>query len=259
VGVTSWDRRLLSLIGDTAELLDIEEFRQGLLVALRRAVPSDWVALSDIGEDPASIAELIDPPPDPELHDRFIQLAYQNPLIERYNATRDARATRITDVVSQEEFRSREIYRSVYEPMGLEYQMAFTLPHTRDRILGVVLARRDANFSDAERELIEAARPFLVQAYRNATRYSAVLAGGTGVPPLERLVGLGLSVRQAEALRLVAAGASERDIAARLGISVRTVQKHLQLCYRTLGVDSRSRAAAIAWSTLDGDSASSPA
>jgi IS30 family transposase len=46
-------------------------------------------------------------------------------------------------------------------------------------------------------------------------------------------------------------GASERDIAERLGISHRTVQKHLERCYRCLGVTNRSRAAAIAWATID--------
>jgi DNA-binding NarL/FixJ family response regulator len=46
-------------------------------------------------------------------------------------------------------------------------------------------------------------------------------------------------------------GAADRDIATRLEISHRTVQKHLQSCYRQLGVTSRSRAAAVAWATLD--------
>jgi IS30 family transposase len=52
-------------------------------------------------------------------------------------------------------------------------------------------------------------------------------------------------------LLLVATGASERTIAERLGISHRTVQKHLERCYRQLGVTSRSQAAAIAWATSE--------
>lgn len=247
--------QLLDLIGDVAELLDIEEFRNGLLHALRRAVPADWVALNDIGTDPDSIVILMDPDEDPELLALFNQLAYQNPLIERYTATHDGRALRTSDVASQDEFHALELYQRVYRPMGVEYQMAFTLPHVRDRILGVVLSRRHQDFTDEERDLIEAARPFLIQAYRNATRYSALLAAPSGdrggAPSIDRLERLGLSRRQAEVLRLVATGAAERDIGEQLGISHRTVQKHLERCYRTLGVASRSRAAALAWATLE--------
>lgn len=253
------DRRLLDLLGDTVELLELAEFHQRLLMALRSAVPADWVGLNDIGPDPESIVVIVDPPSEPELFELFTRLAHQNPLIERYDATHDGRALRISDVVTQEEFHSREIYRKVYGPMGQEYQLAFTLPHVRDRILGVVLGRRSEDFTDAERDLIEIARPFLIQAYRNAVRYSQLLAhrltgsGSPSRPVIASLRALGLTGRQAEVLQLVASGAAELDIAVRLGISHRTVQKHLQLCYRALGVHSRSAAAAIAWATIDGE------
>jgi DNA-binding CsgD family transcriptional regulator len=37
-----------------------------------------------------------------------------------------------------------------------------------------------------------------------------------------------------------------------IGVSERTVQKHLQRCFRKLGVHSRAEAVALAWS-LTGD------
>jgi DNA-binding CsgD family transcriptional regulator len=258
--VRTGDSRLLDLIGDASELLEIEEFRLGLLQALKRAVPSDWVSLNDIGPDPESISVIMDPPAEPELVEEFSRLAHQNPLIEHYNATHDGRALRISDVVSQEEFHSREIYQRVYQVLGVEYQIAFTLPHVRDRILGVVLSRSERDFDDDERDVLEAARPFLIQAYRNAVRYSALLAGQRAghpstlaLPGIARLRQLGLTRRQSEVLQLIATGAAEREIGSRLGISHRTVQKHLEHCYRALGVDSRSQAAAIAWATIDID------
>ena len=61
------------------------------------------------------------------------------------------------------------------------------------------------------------------------------------------LLPLGLTGRQAEVLRLVAMGSSDHDTAAQLGISTRTVQKHLEVCYRRLGVENRSQAARVAW------------
>jgi DNA-binding CsgD family transcriptional regulator len=255
------DHRLLELIGDTQGLVEIDEFRHELVHALRRAVPADWVSLDDVGPAGDTITVIIDPPIDPAQHSTFARHAHQNPLVEHYNETHDGRALRISDVVTQDEFQAREIYTVFYEPIGVEHQLAFTLPHTKDRILGVVLSRNRSspNFSDEERDLIEQARPFLIQAYRNAIRYSELVHSQrpaevvSQTPQVDSLVALGLTNRQADVLRLLATGASERDIADRLAISLRTVQKHLERCYRCLGVTNRSRAAAIAWATIDSD------
>jgi DNA-binding CsgD family transcriptional regulator len=56
----------------------------------------------------------------------------------------------------------------------------------------------------------------------------------------------GLSNREVEVLRLVAAGRSNREIAVQLVISEHTVARHLQNVFRKLGVSSRSAAGAFA-------------
>jgi DNA-binding CsgD family transcriptional regulator len=48
--------------------------------------------------------------------------------------------------------------------------------------------------------------------------------------------------REHEVLRWVAAGKTDRDIGAILGISHRTVHKHLQSAYAKLGVETRTAA-----------------
>lgn len=57
---------------------------------------------------------------------------------------------------------------------------------------------------------------------------------------------LGLTQREAEVLLWVSYGKSSADISEVLGISPRTVQKHLEHVYEKLGVETRSAAAAIA-------------
>jgi len=57
----------------------------------------------------------------------------------------------------------------------------------------------------------------------------------------------GLTTREAEVLRLVAAGKSNRAIAAELVISEHTVARHLQNIYAKLDVSSRSAATAFAF------------
>jgi predicted ATPase/DNA-binding NarL/FixJ family response regulator/DNA-binding XRE family transcriptional regulator len=52
----------------------------------------------------------------------------------------------------------------------------------------------------------------------------------------------GLTGRQAEILACVAAGLTNKDIAARLHLSVGTVERHLATCYRKLGLRNRAEA-----------------
>jgi DNA-binding NarL/FixJ family response regulator len=56
----------------------------------------------------------------------------------------------------------------------------------------------------------------------------------------------GLSAREVEVLRCLAAGHSNREIAAALVLSVRTVEKHVAHVYAKLGARGRADAAAYA-------------
>lgn len=76
-----------------------------------------------------------------------------------------------------------------------------------------------------------------------------VTTQGNEIPGAE-LQRRGLTARQAEVLCLIARGRSNRDAAALLGISDRTVQKHLEHCYRVLDVPDRSTAAELVWSLV---------
>jgi DNA-binding NarL/FixJ family response regulator len=57
----------------------------------------------------------------------------------------------------------------------------------------------------------------------------------------------GLTGREAEVLRLIAAGKSNRQIAAELVISEHTVARHVQNIFTKLNVSSRSAATAFAF------------
>jgi DNA-binding CsgD family transcriptional regulator len=242
---------LLELIAETHELLDLAAFRERLLAAIGRAVGCEWVSLNEIASDGAPIAVHTNKPIDDWAIAAFAGVVHENPLIRHYAETRDARTLRISDVCSRAAFQKTGFYREFFALLGLEHQMAFTLPTDYGRILGVAISRGEPDFSDRERDLIESARAFLIQAYRNSLLLSAArddpdaLDGARGLSPA-RLLELGLSLRQAQVLRLVAAGASDAAVAEQLGLSPRTVQKHLQLAYRTLGARNRTDAVRIA-------------
>ncbi len=64
--------------------------------------------------------------------------------------------------------------------------------------------------------------------------------------PAEFSSELGLTMREGEVLSWLSKGKTNRDIAQILGLSPRTVDKHLEQIYAKLGVENRTAAAAIA-------------
>jgi DNA-binding NarL/FixJ family response regulator len=72
--------------------------------------------------------------------------------------------------------------------------------------------------------------------------------------PAEFSSELGLTTREGEVLGWLAKGKTNRDIAQILGLSPRTVDKHLEQIYAKLGVENRTAAAAIATNASRRDS-----
>jgi DNA-binding NarL/FixJ family response regulator len=87
-----------------------------------------------------------------------------------------------------------------------------------------------------------------IGAAAQASRLAALLEGRQR-PPVAPVpaaaMAAGLSVREAEVLRLVARGYSNREIADELVLSVRTVERHITNIYNKLEVTGRTARAAV--------------
>jgi DNA-binding CsgD family transcriptional regulator len=111
-------------------------------------------------------------------------------------------------------------------------------------------ARVRASIGDALRRLGDADSAALE--FDAALRTFRELGAQPDVATVERLAGRpigrpgGLSEREAEVLRLVAVGDTNRAIASALGISERTVDRHVSNIFTKLGVSSRAAATAFA-------------
>lgn len=247
----STDAALLELIGELIGILDLSELREALLVALDNAVPSDFVSINEVGPQPGDMYSVVHPALEERFHVLWAQLGHENPLIERFARTRDSRPYRFSDVISQDELHALELYRKFYAEVGVEHQIAFIVQVSPPLYVGIALSRRARDFTDAERTLLDRARPYLIQIYNAAITHSTLAAELDACEPtgvaVERLVEAGLTPRESVVLARVARGLSNADIAAELGVSERTVGKHLQRCYAKLGAGNRSQAAAIAW------------
>lgn len=94
----------------------------------------------------------------------------------------------------------------------------------------------------------------LIRQLREAARREGrdVTDAGGGLPPLESLIALGLTQRQAEVLRYLAEGLSNKEIARVLDVSEWTVRHHVSAILERLEVSNRMRAANIARSLGQG-------
>jgi DNA-binding CsgD family transcriptional regulator len=120
----------------------------------------------------------------------------------------------------------------LYQDLKLPYETAHG--HT---LLGE--ASRAAGDEERARLEFDAARGAFekLDAERDARRVTALL---TNAPAAG-----GLSAREAEVLRLVAQGKTNKQIAAELSLSEHTISRHLQNIFTKLGVNSRAAAAAF--------------
>ncbi len=89
-------------------------------------------------------------------------------------------------------------------------------------------------------ELLQAIRTAAAGGFYFSREIVDVLREASTAPQVE------LSARERDVLRLVAAGADNREIAERLFVSSETVKSHLANIYRKLSVASRAHAVAVA-------------
>jgi DNA-binding CsgD family transcriptional regulator len=124
---------------------------------------------------------------------------------------------------------------ATWRDLRLPYETA------RARVLLGVALRAAGEEDDAIVELRSAVAAFdRLGAAPDRDATTSLLPGTTALPR-------GLTPREAEVLRLVASGKSNREIATDLVISEHTVARHLQNMYTKLGVSSRSGATAFAF------------
>jgi DNA-binding CsgD family transcriptional regulator len=162
----------------------------------------------------------------------------EHPILAYNRATGDGRARRISDFLSNRQFRSLGLYHDFYRLRGTEYQAVLGIPAAGGALIAVAVNRERRDFSTEDLELLDLLRTHIRQAGD-----VALLTQPGPVPPESGPSPL-LTPRQARILHLVAEGQPDRGIARALGISTRTVQAHLQHIYRTLDVTSRTEAVA---------------
>ena len=173
--------------------------------------------------------------PTPE-HMRVMSQALPNhPLIRWFFRTRDPTAMSIgrvppTFVTPQR----RAVVRDILAPFGMEQQLSIPYRLAPGTLRAYVLARAESDFSDEDLQVSRQIQPLL----RLLDRQTRVFEGR--LPP--SVDGSKLTGRELAVLQLLSDGLTAVAIGSRLGISPRTVHRHLAAIYRKLGVCDRVRA-----------------
>lgn len=234
-------RAALDCVGDVAQAGDhVERFAEIGVQSLRRLVASELTTLSRcdlrsgrrivVGVPPGAIGA--------DERAAFDRHFHAHPLVRYHADERGPYAHRISDSVAPARFRETALFNESYRCIGLDHAVALPIRVDDGQLVSFVLNRRGRDFSDREVALLDALRRPLAELFG---RLRAPIPGHLERPQ-RAAADFGLTPREAEVLRWLGTGKTDREIAGLLGTSPRTVHKHLQRVYVKLGVETRTAA-----------------
>jgi DNA-binding CsgD family transcriptional regulator len=234
-------RRAAQLLDSLEDLDQPSEAPELIISGVAGMVGCDVVTYNEIGR-PDQLSYYADYPPgalDGASIEAFELYLHEHPLLLHFRSTGSPEPVKISDVLSRARFHRLGIYSEFYRHVSVEDQLAFNLPATGDgQLIAIALNRGQEDFTDADRDVLAAiAGPLHNAVRRGRRRYRAQTAIAADSD------GLGeLTERELQVLELAARGRTNRAIASTVGVSPRTVAKHLEHIYRKLGVTSRAAA-----------------
>jgi DNA-binding CsgD family transcriptional regulator len=255
-------RRGLAVLHEVgAAARDVAGFARAGVQTLGTLAPSDITTLSVCNLQSGQRQVIGTPanaigPAERASFDRFFSV---HPLVRYHADFRGQGAHRISDSLSWQRFKNSALYSEYYRRIGIDRVVALPVYVDQQTLVSFVLNRRGRDFSDHEVALLNLVRGHLSNSYMHAValqqaqthiaqlssrlEQSGGLWGRTPSSTVAvRTEAWPLTVREREVLRWLAAGKADRDIAALMDCSPRTVQKHLERIYVKLGVENRTAA-----------------
>jgi DNA-binding CsgD family transcriptional regulator len=228
----------LELVRDVQAAPDLPAYIAAVL-GVGLLVPGNVIGYNEVNVETGETHAVIDPPEAAfeGVEDVFATVANEHPVMRHFQETGDPSPRALSDFLSEEELHGLDLYRLIFAPMGVEDQISFILPSPPNLVVGVAINRAQRGFDEQERLLLGLVQPNLGQAFRDARARTDPLGD-------EHLGDLGLSPREAEVMRLLAAGKSSDEIVASLVISPHTLRRHVAQILEKLEVSTRAAAVA---------------
>lgn len=252
-------QKLLELTGELHSIRSAASLPQQFLRALRPVITYEFGGCHLIEPSRHQVASCsaCPEPSDVSLpfqHKDYWRLAEQHPL-HRMALSKHSRAWRLSDVIKRQSFQLTECYRTLYRPLGAEFELAAALPDpgSTGAFLFISLHRHKHDFTGRDRLLfnlllpqLSAVRQKLVDLSRNNPSDDPSPLGDeqrfrhwvTQRPCWE------LTQREVDVLYWLCQGKTNNEIGRILGIAERTAETHALHIYPKIGVENRYNAIA---------------
>jgi DNA-binding CsgD family transcriptional regulator len=221
------------------ELPDRATYLASAAACLHTAVAGDVVGWNDLDVAVPSAEVWFDPADANVSNEATAAVLNDHPLVRSYlTHPEDVAPRRISDCISQREWRSSRVYSDLFVPMGARHQLAIVIAKpTPPGGRGWAINRSTIDFDDADVTLAGSLQPMLAILDQIYT---------VNAPPRtddshrhEAQQRAGLTDRQVDIMTLLAQGLTAQQIARIRRISVRTVRKHLEHTYDKLDCHDR--------------------
>lgn len=219
--------------------LDPEEYLQAASELLQKLFPCENVVYNalDARAPTAKVRVYPDLPFPEHVADILPGIWNDHPLVLSYRGETGKgiwKPRRLSDLVSDELLYRSRAYHETLAPLGSNRELAFLVARpTAFSLTGWAINRNNRDFTDTEVEVAGCVQPVLK--LLEASRHEKT-AGRQWVEASEEH---GLTAREQEILRLLGQGLTGTAIGHLLGISPRTVAKHLEHSYTKLGCNNR--------------------
>ncbi|GAA3384640.1 helix-turn-helix transcriptional regulator [Cryptosporangium minutisporangium] len=246
-------RAVLDAVYDINTILDDTEGRDvqpAALARFRLLVPADTVSYNGVDPEDRRITDVALAPGQTDLRraEGFGAMLPAHPAFGAYARGQFApgRPVALSDLLPARALRELPLYREVYRPAGVaDHLLVLVGSQPRRRTL-LTISRSRRGFRAADRAMADMASAHLAQAVARRVRRRQLADAARVVHRADdRAVRAvdhwdALTPREREVVGRLAEGHSDREIARILGVSPRTVHKHLEGIYRKLEIGSRT-------------------
>jgi DNA-binding CsgD family transcriptional regulator len=176
-------------------------------------------------------------------HDASIQRHIREgyPFADRYASGRDRTPLSAARITGARVWQHSATADALRQALGTRHMLGIPFPGTAPHVSGFVVHRSGKDFSSHDLRYAARVQPLLKAAATHRSLLAALRKDAVGERGLhaDHSPAVALTPRELNVLHLLATGMSADAMARRLGISPRTVHKHLQALYRKLGAADR--------------------
>ncbi|MFH8376858.1 LuxR C-terminal-related transcriptional regulator [Streptomyces cyaneofuscatus] len=169
----------------------------------------------------------------------YIRSGY--PFIDRYGATADWTPQSAARVVGARTWQNSPTADALRQAFGTRHVFGLPLPQRGPHVSGFLVHRSGGDFSRHDERYAARVQPLLkaATAHRSLLLALRESSGSAQRQQANHALAAPLTPRETNVLHLLATGLTAEVIGRRLGISPRTVHKHLNALYRKLGAADR--------------------